>query len=268
MPICTKDAVPGVAGMPTERSPIPDGFATAWVLRCRSETRDLPGKGKWTVSIVERADTPATELVAELRKPSDPKTQDPCTLELVTPPYFLLVDASGKAILPSVPTDGCGKPKRDATKPLDGMSFRVLSETPVGQVQSQRSIDTGCPDGYKDMIAIVAGSARATPATPVWGVPVEALRLCVYVTDGAEQVGHLAAAKTIDGDAARALIDLFDKVGPAAACAAPHTRFATLSPNGTTNSAVVELDGCNRLLRPDNTLGQLSATTVAAINAR
>jgi hypothetical protein len=265
-PACRKDAIPGLdpAAVPAERAPIPEGFATAWVVRCRDEIRDVPGKGKWTVSVVERADTPATELVAELRKPSDPRSDGACTMELRVPPYFLLVDSAGRVILPAVPDDSCGQPRVEATKPLERLDFRVVSETPRTQVQSQRSVDSDCPDMYKDMIAITEDTARPAPATAAWTTAVEALRLCVYRAE-ADLVGRLATTSVIGPAPARHVVELLGKAGPAAPCASPHTRFATLAPAGTTSSVMVELDGCHRLLRQDGTLGQLDAATVTAI---
>jgi hypothetical protein len=264
-PTCQKGTIPGVdpAAVPTERAPIPEGFATTSVVRCREEIRDLPGKGKWAVAIVERTDTPATELVAELRKPSDPRSDGPCTMELRVPPYFLLVDSSGRAILPSVPNDSCGQPRIDATKPLERLDFHIVSETPRTQVQSQQSVDSDCPDAYKDLIAITEDTARPAPATAAWATTVEALRLCRYQTDG--QVGHLGTSLVIGPTPTKQVVELLGKAGPAADCATPHTQFATLSPVGTTNSVAVELDGCYRLLRQDGTLGQLDAAAITAI---
>jgi hypothetical protein len=257
---CPKDGVPGVDGaLPTEESSIPEDFTTAWVLRCRSEIRELPDKGKWTVLITERADTPAAELVAELRKPSDPRTNNPCTLELVIAPPVLLVDRSGKAIRPVVPTDGCGKPRAEALASINGLTFRVLSETPVGLVQTPRSATTGCPDSYKDLIYLEP-RAQPAPARQAFPVVTKDVRICVYQSAG--EVGKLISGRTI-GDGV--LVESLDKAGPAAACPTAHTRFATVSPVDSSEGVVVELDGCHRMLRADHTLGQLDAATVAKI---
>lgn len=48
-----------------------------------------------------------------------------------------------------------------------------------------------------------------------------------------------------------------------AACTVTHTRFAVL--HSRADSATVELDGCRRLLRPDNTFGQRDESTTALI---
>jgi hypothetical protein len=258
---CPKDAgVPGVDGsLPNEPASIPDDFTTAWVLRCRTEVRDLPDKGNSVVLITERADGSASELVAELRKPSDPRTSNPCTLEMVVAPQVLLVDASGKAILPIVPTDSCGKPRREALAALTGMTFRVLSETPLNQIQVPQAAATACRNPSKDLIAVET-QAQPGPAKQVFSVVTKDVTICVYQSDGA--AGKLISGRTI-GDGA--LVESLDKAGPAAACAAAHTRFATVSPADGSNGVMVELDGCHRMLRADHTLGQLDAATVAKI---
>ena len=246
---------------------VPADFVTSWVLRCRTDARDLPGQGTWMVRIAERADTSAPELVDQLRRPSEPRSNGACTLELVVPPYFALVDSAGAAIRPAIPTDGCGKPRAEALKALEALPFRTLSETPVTQVRSQQSLDTGCSESWKDMLVIGADSAAPGPARPLWSTPVSAVRVCVYDTSrgGEPEVGQFVSGRTVAGDAAKALLTVLDQAGPATPCTASHTRFAVLTVDGAADWPTVELDGCHRLLRPDNTLGQLDDAISATL---
>jgi hypothetical protein len=278
---CGKAAAPGASGpavQPTCPAPggteaggsaVPDGFVTAWVFRCRSDVRDLPGQGMWQVQVAERADTPATELIAELRKPSDPRTAEACTMELVVPPYFVLVDATGQLVQPAVPTDTCGKPRREALAALEKLTFRTLSETPVNQVRSPKSSQSGCSDSWKDMIAIELGSARPGPAKPESPKPTDPILVCIYGQISGDQVpvGQLVTGHTITGDPAAALYAELAKAGPPATCSTPHTRFAVLIAPPTGSWATVELDGCRRMLRTDNTLVQLDEGTITALTA-
>ncbi|HEV8562184.1 MAG TPA: hypothetical protein VGR06_38180 [Actinophytocola sp.] len=146
------------------RGRLPDEFVTAWVLRCRTEIRYVPGQGKQAFRVTERADTPAAEMVSQLRLPAEPPTAGGCLAYGVSVPYFALVDAGGRALLPAVPLDECLRPRREALQELDKLPFTRLSETPAGQVQSQESIDTGCPEAYQDMIIISADRAKPAPA--------------------------------------------------------------------------------------------------------
>jgi hypothetical protein len=245
---------------------IPADFVTSWVLRCRSDIRDVPGDGRWMVLVAERADTPAPDLLDLLGQPSNPRSGGACPAMLVVPPYFALVDPTGKALLPTIPTDECGFPREQARTALEALPFRALSEKRVRQLESQQSIDSGCSESWKDELVIEGERATPGPATPVWPTPSDALRVCVYDTGGAvEPVGRFASGRTITGDAARTLSEALDKAGPATTCATPHTRFAVVIRDGAAQRAVAELDGCRRLLRPNNTLGQLDAFAINAL---
>jgi hypothetical protein len=267
---CPRDKpIDGVRDPLPEPAPgVPADFATAAVVRCVDQVRDVPGQGKWTFRVVERADTAAAELVAELRRPSDPRTTTGiCTSEAVLVPYFLLVDATGRAIAPTFPTDGCGKPRRESMDKLPALPFHTISETRQNQVQSQPSVDSGCPDSWKDLFTIEVKDAKPAAARPVFSGAVGSLRVCRYdrITGDQLPVGNLAGTSQVDGDAAKNLLAALDKAGPAANCSAPHARFAVLMPPDHGGYAMVELDGCHRLIRADNTVGQLDEPTVTLL---
>ena len=269
-PACPKELVTGDLGSTEIRgTPIPEGFATAWVLRCRGEVRPRPGEGKWLVALSERADTPATELVAELRKPSDPRTTEACTLELVTRPYFVLVDANGRTVLPDVPTDGCAKPRREALAELEKLNFRTIAERPVKQMEGPKTTETGCADTWKDELAIMGRTAVEQPVPPM-SMPSGPIKVCVYdrVNGGDVPSGKLSKGRTVSGDEAAALTGALRKLGPAKVCSAEHTRFAVLISDLPVNDgswASAELDGCRRMLLPTYVGLQLDDQAVALL---
>ena len=79
------------------------------------------------------------------------------------------------------------------------------------------------------------------------------LRVCVYDADpGADPVGQFTSGRTLTGDAATALSDALHRAGPAIDCSTPHSRFAVVTLERADQWAVAALDGCRRLLRPDN----------------
>ncbi|SRR6266545_2366088 len=260
--------LPGDPNAPAvQKSAVPEDFRTAAVVRCRTEMRDEPGQGQWSVQVTERAETSAAELVAELRKPSDGRTAEACTLELRIPPLFFLVDSAGKAIAPVIPTDTCGKPRREPIAELDKLPFKTVSEQRVAQVQSPKSQESGCADSWKDMITIQGKDARRSTGS-TFTTPVTTLTVCVYDRITGEQlpVGNLNSSHPIEAEAAKTVLAALDKAGPAADCAMPHTRFAVLTgPKNTGGHAMVELDGCHRLLRADNSLGQLDDATARMV---
>ncbi|MBP2330269.1 hypothetical protein JOF56_010654 [Kibdelosporangium banguiense] len=206
--------------------------------------------------MTEKAETPAADLVAQLRRPSEPSSNRPCTAEGIVLPYFTLINAEGKAVLPEIPADGCGKPRIEALSALNALPYKPVFESPVRQVQSQQSIDTGCDQAWKDLLTIDLNSYKPGPATKVWPAAGQ-VRVCVYQSEGG--IGKLVAGHSVTTDQVSAL----DSAGPAAPCQAKHTRFATLTADNA--QAMAELDGCHRVIRPDQTLGQLDAASVAVL---
>jgi hypothetical protein len=122
-PVCPGDgALPGSGGIPAD-------FVAVSVLRCQYVVQQAHG-GKAT-RIAERADTPAKDLIAALRRPSDPQTSEMCPAIAVQAPYVVLVGADGRALVPTVPADGCGIPRLDVLHMLDKLPYHVVSRTPV-----------------------------------------------------------------------------------------------------------------------------------------
>jgi hypothetical protein len=256
-PVCPKAPDGLVMGNePVKRGAVPDDFVTVSVTRCRPGFQKVAGQGEWTTAITEKADTPAEDLVAQLRQPSAPSTDGACTMEYISPPYIMLINAEGKAVLPRIPQDSCGKPKIEVRNAVDALPYKVVSETPVHQSQSQLSLETGCSDSWKDLLAIDGLSYKPGPATKVLPGTGQ-VRVCVFQAEG--EAGKLVSAHNIPADQLTSL----DSAGPAVPCEVKHTRFATLT--GEKGDAWIELDGCHRMIRPDQTLGQLDAATVATL---
>jgi hypothetical protein len=96
------------------------GFTVSWVLLCPFRINKGP-------RLTERADGPATDLVRQLETPNDPPPENgACTDELISMPFFALVDAAGDAIAPMVPTGPCGQPKKAVRDALAALPFRVV----------------------------------------------------------------------------------------------------------------------------------------------
>lgn len=257
-PNCPADAANGpISGAgEVKRGAVPGDFVTVSVMRCRPGFKQVPGQGEWTTAIAEKADTSAGDLVAQLRQPSAPSTDGACTMEFITSPYIMLINAEGKAVLPEIPKDPCGKPKIEVRNAADALPYKLVSETPVHQSQSQLSLETGCPDSWKDLLAIDGLSYKPGPAAKIWPGPAQ-VRVCVY--QSVSDAGKLVSGRSVPVEQLPAL----DSAGPAAPCKARHTGFATLASEN--RDAWIELDGCHRMIRPDQSLGQLDAATVATL---
>lgn len=124
-PVWTEATCPRSLAEWSKTGGIPDGFTTAWVLRCGVDYQPTVSRGGWGVGPAERADTPAPELLAQLRRPSEPRDKEvACTADMRVPVYFALVDANGKALLPTQPTDVCGRPRIEISKALEELDFK------------------------------------------------------------------------------------------------------------------------------------------------
>lgn len=112
-------------GEPPGQHAIPKNFHPAWVLRCLITSRSVP--------VTQRADlTPAMarDLVRSLSQPSE--TPSDCRQDsakhTVIVPYFALVDASGRALLPGLPSDRCGRPLPAADRAVSSLPYvRVVT---------------------------------------------------------------------------------------------------------------------------------------------
>jgi hypothetical protein len=249
--------------------PVPAGFRTAWVLRCGLEMRAVPGRGTWWFRIEERADTDAAALVAALRRPDEhmpPGTF--CTDIAFAVPYFALVDASGTALRPRVPRDGCGQPQRQALAALRALPFRETAATRLNQEQSQESIDTGCGQMWTDALAgDTLAHTRPVAARRAWPKTPDSVRVCLWRSAG-PGMPQLVSAGTASGRELAELLARLDRLPAAAQCGPRHQRLAVLEyvRHGWHESPVyAELDGCRLVLRPDHTLGQLDAATADLI---
>ena len=254
---------------PQTEQPLPDGFTTAWVLRCGDQVRAVSGQGRWWFRIEERADTDAAELVAALRRPDahrPPGTA--CPQVLILPPYFALVDASGTAVRPRVPRDTCGQPQRQALAALQALPFRETAATRLHQEQSQESIDTGCGQMWTDAFAAdTLAHTRPAAARRIWSKTPDAVRICLW-RSAERGMPRLVSARTVSGRQLAALLTRLDRLPAAGSCGPRHQRFAVLEylRRGWYDDAVYAgLDGCRPVLRPDHTLGQLDPNTAELI---
>ena len=67
-------SAPGSARCPIDGLPegsVPDGFATAWVLRCSQVERPVTGDGRWWFQVEEGGDTGLAALLAALSRPDE-----------------------------------------------------------------------------------------------------------------------------------------------------------------------------------------------------
>jgi len=248
---------------------VPDGFATAWVLRCSQVERPVTGDGRWWFRVEERADTGIDRLLAALNRPDEATPAGTvCAADGVAASPVALIDAAGRVVHPRLPSDACGKPQRQVRDALAALRFQEVSATRLHQEQSQQSIDTGCGQMWTDLTDdMLAG--RPAAARPAWPKVPEALLVCLWQPQGSGQPKLLAARTVAGGELTNLLVRLDRIPAGRVACTVPHHRFALIEyvRHGSFDSAAyAELDGCRRIMRPDRTLGQLDQATADLIN--
>lgn len=247
------------------------GFVPEVVILCGETYRDIAGQGTWWVSVESRARDRVDEVVALLSRPDpmpEPVVQDDgtapvlrsCRFSIPNIPRLLLLDATGRVVVPRIPRDGCGFPD----PALNGLlaTEGLLTEVAVTkryQVRSEAQVVSGC-QGYKNMIAEEAQSpSKPAVAGPVFPTRPERLNVCVYrQVAGDPTSSTFLRGRWLTPEETTVLVD--ELGAPAAGtgrCRTPSGDYAVLSGDG--GHVLVELGGCNRVLRDDYTRAQLPA---------
>jgi len=206
---CPGDPLGGVAYGAGEK--VTAAWQISWVLRCSSTQKAYPGDGIWTVVKTERADGSPDALLAELRKADQPMPSGiACPMIAMVLPWFVLVDQSGKPHFAHIPTGQCGQPIPEAISALNALPWRTVKTERTVRVQSQLSLDTGCPDPYKDVIALT----MAGPPIPPQPVPLPAPDDSTVTSKGS---GAVAPPPVPQPEPARSASDANGSVGSAPA---------------------------------------------------
>lgn len=257
---------PACTGWPSTaaRIPLPASFVPVSVLRCVNKYQTIPGKGQWETATLERADKNLAALTTALRQPSGHRAPGVMCPEIaMLPPQIVLVDGSGKMIIPRLPLSGCGLVQTQVLAALNQLPWQTVSVRLIAQVQPPPQAASGsCTSGFKDPF-LVYGSAAPSRGGAVYVTIPTALRICVYETGGSANSSQFLRGTTVTGATVSAL--LADLSGPRTTglCGLPHAQFAVVEGENPGDAVVyVELGGCYRVLRySPGTGGLMSITT-------
>jgi len=231
------------------------------VLRCLEETEHVPGDGEWSVTVLERAAGRAMlDLVTALRLQSEPRGDEPCSAVLLGPTVVRLETASVPVDV-ATPKDSCSQTRSEVIAAYGALSWVEVSRLRGGRLRSEAAVTAGC-DAWKDMLAISAGDSNGGGRGALLA-PGTSVTVCLYrssypagwtrrsntVVAGEPEGGGQLAAATVGGVAA-----LLRAAGPASPCRSRHGRFAVVF--SKPEPLYVELDGCFRILAPDDSLRQ------------
>ena len=253
--------------------PVPARFVAVAAIRCIGSEQVVPGRGLWQFDLWQVAEHGLARLTAALRRPSaTPPPGVLCAAYLVSVPLFVLLGSDGRMIYPHLPTDECGHPRQEVLAAVQALHWVTVSAQRGRQVETQAVIESGCPVGWKDMIGFLSGLARDQSPRPSPGGRVFSprplwLRVCVYRDRSGPLDTVFVGGGRISGPAETALLAGIAAGRDSAACARAHTIFAVvLPPQIGAMPAYVEIGGCQRVLRPDNRIGQASPAALVIIN--
>ena len=246
------------------------GPVTAVVVCDSTGSERVPGKGEWQVRTERTALSGVQELVAALRLPDvSPDGGHACLAYADGVPELWVVDDTGRAVLARWPVDDCGHLRVEAKRALSALTWRDTGKRRLEQVVPQAALDVGCEVAVKEIAAIEGTSPDGRPRTGSFDAldGATSARMCIYrVTDPTPQGTFERGAKLRGRPLARLLTQLKRTPPAPAGCRTPSTRFAELL-LGEKGLVAVELDGCRRILTPDEGLRQATAEVLAALAA-
>lgn len=227
---------------------LPDRFGdvTAAYL-CSPEDRTVPGEGMWEFQVVRRVTGGLDALLQAYRAPDAAIGGAGACNASIASPLVVWVHAA-ETLAVRAPRDNCNAPTVAAAAAYRSLTTAVVGETKLRQVLTQRSMDSGCSDSYKDMLAIREEGGSRSQSAPRPSPLVAGSWVCTYdVRRNAygERLGKLTATRALTGAQIEELNKQLSKVVVDSGCSRRlHTRFALIQKESGSPSTLVALDGC------------------------
>jgi hypothetical protein len=231
-------------------------------------TERVPGQGEWEVRVERRATTGVRALVDALHLPDVPQRAGVSCLSYADGvPELWVVDHHGHAVLPRWPTDQCGHLRSETKGALATITWQRTGSRRVALVTPQAALDAGCQVAVKDRAAIEAGEGRRGAGSLDALVAARGASVCVYrVTDPTPQGTFERGAKLGGAAWTRLVADLRRTPVASADCSVVGQRFAAIL-LGEKGLVAVELDGCRRILTPDQGVRRATPAVLADLAA-
>ncbi len=216
-------------------------------------------------------------LVAALRLPDEPRTTNPCTMELRGVRWFVLLDADGRWVRPGLPVEACGKVRMEVVDAALALQTTEVSSRVVRVLVTAEQAVTGCAPGWSNVVAMhtqTSGVSQSLPTAPA--LPGGDVRLCVYTVPADQRGTEKPAGEVVSGgvlgpDRVAAIAAALPQLPLAQECTGPAGSFAILFTSGNHDAVYVELDGCRRVLMyaPDGRawLGQADEAFLALLDS-
>jgi hypothetical protein len=251
--------------------PLPAGFVAQAAIRCIVTDLKVPGQGRWQFQLRQVAYNGLAQLTTALRRPSMPTPANQlCALPGIAVEPFSLLGRNGQLIAPRLPTEICGGPQRQALTALGALHWKTVAAHRTVQVETQQGLASGCAAAWKDMIGVLADidhgrTLRPSGGGPVFGPQPASLLVCEYRDRAGQDNPYLLGGGQVSGTTETSLLQGIASGRATTTCTLPRTTFAVLLPPHAP-PAYVEIDGCHRVLRPDNGIAQATTAALAIIN--
>jgi hypothetical protein len=227
-------------------------FDAVATIVCGEAVEHRPDGAELLVATESRADD-VTSLVAALRLPDKPRTDNPCTADAVVAPWLVLLDGQGRWIRPGVAVDGCGKPRIEVRTAVEKLRLTRVSTRTLRQITSAEAAAVGCGQRLADMIWAVTNTGTATGTADLGALydGPATVRLCAYRVPTSEQrtakpAGDFVYGRSLPGEQWAAIRRAVQTAPAATTCTTPANRFALLVTEA--GELYVELDGCTRIM--------------------
>ncbi len=252
----------GVLRMRIER--LPARFDVTGAVECSEDLASVPGRGQWLVEDEKEASSGLSRLASALRHrdQAPPPGGVACAAVLVPVPQVVVV-GGGKVLRPRFPLDECHQPQSPALSALRALPWRLVHRRLLRQVETPAELASGCPSAYKDLFDLDAASFVPARTGPLPHGERSPFTICVYrdtnpalnrpdgrSISGADiEIGAFAGWTRQRGTAAASLLRGLSHERSTATCVRKHPAFATISGPDGQPDVLVELGGCDRVLR-------------------
>jgi hypothetical protein len=249
---------------PDTRPRLATDFAAVTAVTCTVETEQVAGNGQWNVMVEKRATAGLDRLLTTIRQPDSALTTSSCAAYAQIDPEVWFIDAAGQAVLPSWPRDSCDHIPTEATAALTALAWTTTARVKMVQMVPQAAIDAGCSTAFKYLVQLIAGQAgTAKPGSFADLAHSADPHLCRYRHTGDDPVsGDFESGHPLSATAWTSLRQALEATTPAQPCTRAATRFALISAGPFVE---IELDGCHRVLTPDNGLRQATPSLLALL---
>jgi hypothetical protein len=251
--------------------PLPAGFVAQAAIRCIYTRREVPGQGVWQFQLKQVAYNALAQLTTALKRPSvTAPASTACAAPGIAVEPFVLWGSNGQVIAPRLPTTICGTPQQQALTALRALHWQTVAAHRDTLLETQQGLASGCPSALKDMIGVLADIDHGRTLRPSGGGPVfspqpASLLVCEYRARAEPLNPYLLGGGRVSGTTETELLQGIASGRATTTCTLPRTTFAVLlGPHAP--YAEVEIDGCHRVLRLDNRIGQANAAALAIIN--